>query len=426
MNRRSIIKISLLASLIPKLHFGKTPLKVGEENHLIHNNEIVNPGAINVVLSVISIAKTFYSIMNTPKSYDPTSLVLDSISQISKQIDIANKKLDEIVASIVELKKVVNNLPDEIIDNLTQRKIQGALQRYKEFKEAYKEDYQNSENKESFYNNYLTDLKKAELVALKNDLSQFAREAFTSNNLINVSLVGLILQAEYDLLSFIKESDGTKKSMLKSYFDYFNTIVLGESKESAKSTLESRRSERAKLIEQATMPRISVAKRATKKGRFLGNGSAIPCIGAYNFKMSDNIEKNAFPEIEFLKENQLINENEKFYDLKMAVSQRVVVGPELLGAYNVFFENPKIENGRIVIPTNKKVGKGKFAFYTTTEKQSKNVKELPSEYGKGFINNQNILNSNLDKNTMEILIASSAFGAGSNAINFCQYEMSKY
>jgi hypothetical protein len=300
-------------------------------------------------------------------------------------------ELTVIISELNEIKNILGMIPENVVNELTTKNIQGDIKAFEEIMRVY---IKNQNDKPKFLSEH-----KPEVEGLIKSIRDHRNVLIQYNNYLNIPILASAVFIEHSCMRLIDETEDRIESAMLTYKEYFNNILY-----KGPTNLKTR-------IIQLRKERILIDSQINSKTFWLcqipyGKQAQMQYLvaGQISFNHAYDYEENQQKVDELLRLG-LIFDNER----KINVSDSIVAitSPQRNMNYGPIHKknvkNKQIENNQI-LESNSFVEK--LPVY---QSEIVRIKKLAES-----------LKDNLNLNTAQIYSASACFHAGYRALLFCQ------
>ncbi len=372
--------------------------------------------------SLIKIGIAIYQMFAEGSSDNTTNLQVELLRNISHKIDLVNENIKILLKEVADLKKMIGELPQWIIEEDKGAEILSFIDTYKqrlialtEEKNALIEKYPNKEIEttwieyikgESAKSKFLKaqsrllesflDRQKNSFIDISQRIENHRNLLSKSENYINVNILSLACYIEYDCLkNYLKRDQFMIITMLKEYITYFEKMLFSDNSFSLKSKIKIYENQRNQKIEEISNINsyhgIATSNQGTQAG----------ALELYNIKLEENKSHPEYNNQLELYKNGVINKDDFFLMLIKGHSRQYLEGRAFL------IENPKISRNGTYI------GGGMIS-----------INFAQRRFNSNDINNTILdLQEDLELKTYRLISAKATYASGLRALNFCKFQL---
>lgn len=234
MERRNFIKnVSLTTigiSSFPSLAFN---LPTNKTNYYTY-------GWVTTAITIAKIAISASEMFKGTSSDGISDIQILMLENISKQLKVVQDGINTIIEDIAEVKSLIGELPQQVVQELLQKKIQGNITTFDELMKTYV-NYGNDKTKFiSNHQNEVEDLIKS-IRDNRNVLMKY-------ENYLNIPLLSTALYMEYNCMQLIDEKTERILPVIETYKSYFTNSLYGSNKNNLEFLIKNIRQARTDYL----------------------------------------------------------------------------------------------------------------------------------------------------------------------------------
>ncbi len=379
MERRNFVRnlglTALGISSFPSLAFN---LPSNRTNYLI-------AGWVTTAITIAKIAISASEMFKGTSSNGISDIQILMLENISKQLKVVQDGITTIIEDLAEIKSLIGELPQKVVEELLQKKLQGNITTFDELMKTYA-NY--GENKEKFLQEHSDEVK-----SLTDKIRENRSVLMDYDNYLNIPLLATALYMEYNCMQLISEQKERILPVIEKYKSYFQSLLYNTDSANLELIIQDIRKKRNEIISQANETHFFEAS----VNHYMSGFYRIR-TGFYKFSsVPDFVFENN--EIEDLLKLGLISNNERIHEVDVEIKNRYYAR---VGGSGTDW-NPNRQPGVPGLLDWKPA-----SSFINYEDLKKNIETNKIE-----------LQDSIKLETLKLYTAVSCFHSGNRALNFC-------